>query len=217
MAEPSAPDGVSIPRATPLPDDVADRLDAKERMVVTAARLFQREGYHATGIKRVAAEARAPRGSIYHHFPGGKEDLGVLAIRAAGAELTRAIRVAAERSTGPGDVVRRIGRALARWLEASDYLEGCPVATVALETTPRSAPLTEACRDAYRAWIDQVVELLRARGVAEEVAGPLATTTIAALEGALLLCRTEQSTAPMRQVSESIADLVADAVGRASS
>lgn len=216
MPPPAVPSGdlpdVRVPRATPLADDVAEGLDAKQRMVVTAARLFQRQGYHATGLKQVVSEARAPRGSIYHHFPGGKEDLGVLAVEAAATEMTRAIRAAAARADGPGALVRALGVSLARWLETSDYLEGCPVSTVTLETAPVSAPLTRAVRDAYRSWVAQVVDLLRERGVAPHVADALGTTVVAGIEGALLLCRAEESTKPLALVADQLAAMVDRAV-----
>lgn len=202
----------TIPTAAPLSDEQAAALDSKQRMVVTTAKLLQRQGYHATGLKQVVEEARAPRGSIYHHFPGGKDELAAQALRVAAAELTRAIDRARTRSDGPGDLVRRLGRSLGRWLTTSAFLEGCPVSTVTLEVAPRSPELTAACRDAYAEWVGLVAQDLTTHGVTEEAARDLATTVVAGIEGALLLARAEQSTAPLERVTEQLAGMLERAV-----
>lgn len=197
-----------IPTGAPLPPELVDRYSAKERMVLTAAKLFQRQGYNATGLKQVVTEAHAPRGSIYHHFPGGKEELGVQAVEIAARELTRAIQKAGESAMSPAEMLRRLGRAIGGWLEGSDYLEGCPVSTVTLETAPISPSLTEACNAAYVQWTEMFAEHLVRGGMAQPAASRLATTIVAAVEGALLLCRARTSTTPLDDVIEELVQTV---------
>lgn len=197
-----------IPTGAPLSDEQVAALGPKQRMVVTAAKLLQRQGYHATGLKQVVEEARAPRGSIYHHFPGGKDELAVQAVRVAAAELTRAIQRARTATDGPADLTRRLGRSLGHWLTESSFLEGCPVSTVTLEVAPRSPELTAACRDAYADWIRLVAQDLVEHGFEEQDAHDLGTTVVAGVEGALLLARAEQSTAPLQRVVERLATML---------
>lgn len=202
-----------IPAAAPLDEATAERLDAKQRMVVTTAKLLQRQGYHATGLQQVVTEARAPRGSIYHHFPGGKEELAVQAVGVAAAELTRAIERAAERCDRAAELVSGLGAALARWLTGSAFHEGCPVSTVVLETAPSSPQLSAACAAAYDQWIGLLQDRLVADGLGDDEARALATTVLAGIEGGLLLARAHGATAPLETVVAQLAALVDERTG----
>lgn len=187
------------------------RSDARARAVGTAARLFQRQGFHGTGLAQILEESGAPKGSFYFHFPGGKDELAVAAIDQASRDVEAVIRAAADRAgKDPASLVRKIGRALARWLEDSDYREGCPVTTVALETCPDSERLSAACGDAFQSWQRATEEGLRSCGLSAKRASSLATAYIAALEGAFVIARTERSTRPFRVVTRTFEDLVRD-------
>src|SRR5947199_4629130 len=107
--------------------------DTRDRIVDTTADLFRRQGYVATGIKQIVAEARAPFGSVYHFFPGGKEELGSEVIRRSGAQygLLGASFFGPDRDVV--DSVRDFFAGAAQDLAASDYEDACPIATVALE------------------------------------------------------------------------------------
>src|SRR5271157_4560372 len=111
---------------------------ARSDAIATAARLFHHQGYHGTGLAQVLAESGSPKGSFYFHFPGGKEQLAVEAVEASSAGVERLITRAAERAHDAADVVRRVGRAIARWLEESNFEEGCAVATLAAEAAGTS-------------------------------------------------------------------------------
>lgn len=204
-------DDPKIPSSAPLTPSAAEGLDPRQRMIVTTAKLLQRQGYHATGLKQVVEEAGAPRGSIYHHFPGGKDQLVVEALRVASTELTRAIADARRTEDSPAAIVERLGASLQRWLERSGFVEGCPVSTVTLEAAPRHPEITEACREAYDRWIGLFADALLMRGRTEHDARALATTVVAGLEGALLLSRAHRSTAPLSSTCAHLAALVADA------
>lgn len=208
----AAPGTHAVPTGRPLTAAQRARLSSRDRMVVTTARLLQRQGYHATGLQQVVDEASAPRGSIYHHFPGGKDELVALALGVAAAELTRLIEAARRRTDDPGDLVRRLGRSLERWLTSSDFAEGCPVSTVTLEVAPADPTLTAACRDAYAAWVDLLRRDLEDHGVAPTAAVALATTVLSGIEGALLLARAERSTRPLTLVTDQLATMVEAAV-----
>lgn len=185
--------------------------DARARMVETASRLFQRQGYHRTGFRQIIETSGAPRGSIYHHFPGGKEEVAVQAVALSGSRIRQAIEQAAATSDTSGKMVRRVATAMAGWLERSGFRDGCPVATVALECAPESEVITDACRDAFRSWQRSFAEVLQREGLPAGVAEHRACLVVACIEGALILSRAEGSTRPLLDVADELAALLAAA------
>jgi TetR/AcrR family transcriptional repressor of lmrAB and yxaGH operons len=180
-----------------MPRTTTARADA----IATAARLFHHQGYHGTGLAQVLAESGAPKGSFYFHFPGGKEQLAVDAVEASSAGVEALITNAAERAHDAPDVIRRAGRAIARWLEQSNFEEGCAVATLAAEAAGTSPALRQACENAYARWRRLFAAGLRQRGVGAAQARALATLTVAAIEGATLIARTERRADAMKTVT----------------
>jgi TetR/AcrR family transcriptional repressor of lmrAB and yxaGH operons len=179
--------------------------DAKTRMTATAARLFQRYGYHAVGFRRIVEESGAPRGSIYHHFPGGKEQLAVDAIELSGRALLRTVETVSVEGDDVTAVLEGLAERLAGWLESSAFEAGCPVATVALECAPGIDAITATCRDVFRSWVEVLRGRLVAEGWGEDEARDFATTIVSAVEGALLLARVERDATPVRRVLRDLA------------
>jgi TetR/AcrR family transcriptional repressor of lmrAB and yxaGH operons len=185
----------------------------RERMIATAMRLFRRDGYAATSWRRLVEEAGTPWGSAYHHFPGGKEELGVAAVRLGTEVVAATVRGAFERNDTTADAVhwwyRKAGEALA----GDDYRGGCPLATITLEMAHASATLTEACARAFADWHRLLVELLVARGHTPARADDLALAIVHNLEGALLLSRIRRSVEPLTAAAGHVATLLAPRAG----
>jgi len=176
-------------------------------MVAAAARLFRAQGYPATGWRQVAAEGDAPWGSQAHHFPGGKEQLAVEALARAGAGFERAIR-AAFTGAHPADAVQGWVRAAGGELSASGWRDGCPVATVTLETAHSSDVLAAACHGALGSWRAALAEALAGRGVPEPEADSLAALVLAGIEGALILARAQRAAEPLDTVGRELAQVL---------
>ena len=125
--------------------------------------LLRRQGYAATGLNEIVERSGAPRGSLYFHFPGGKEELALAAMERSGEALRRAIAavMAAPRGTAAG--VATLIDALADGLEASGYRDGCPIATVALETASGSEPLRAGAARIFDAWLAELRAAARRR------------------------------------------------------
>jgi len=185
--------------------------ETKDRIVTTSAELFRRQGYNATGIKQIVDEARAPFGSIYHFFPGGKEQLGAETIRWSGAMYGALVPAIFDPAPDVVTAVRTLFAGAAADLAASGYADACPIATVALEVASVSEPLREACADVFDGWLDSASERLTGAGIAAPRARELAIGMVAALEGAFVLARAQRSTEPLAVAGE----LMADAVQRA--
>jgi TetR/AcrR family transcriptional repressor of lmrAB and yxaGH operons len=189
---------------------VTPRSDTRVRMIETASSLLRRQGYAATGWRTVIEESGTPWGSQHHHFPQGKEQLAWEAVRLGGDQANAALADALAESATVGDGVRRYIELATRQLVASGYRDGCPVATVALEMTPASRRLTDACAGALGAWGDTLVIALREAGASDERAHELATLVVLSIEGALLLARVRRDPEPLTVASDVVGRLLDD-------
>ena len=175
----------------------ATKIPTRDRIVFTSAELFRRQGYAGTGLKQISAASGAPFGSIYHFFPGGKEELGATTLREGGRFFLALFGQYADEHP---DVIEALGEffdGAAETLVATDYADACPIATIALEVSSTSEPLREAAAEAFDSWLEALAALLEEAGIAKEEAAPLATAVLCALEGAFILCRTKRTTEPL--------------------
>ncbi|MDX3193050.1 TetR/AcrR family transcriptional regulator [Streptomyces sp. MN03-5084-2B] len=185
----------------------------KERIMAAGAELFRRNGYAGTGLKQIVAEANAPFGSLYHFFPGGKEQLGEEVIRTSGlayiALFDLFIAPAADLVSG----IEAFFAAGIATLEATDYVEGCPIATVALEVAATNEPLRKATADVFTAWIDAGTEKFARFGLPREAARTLTITAVNNLEGAFVLCRSLRDTEAMAVAGAATVDVARRLLG----
>ena len=183
----------------------------KQQMLDTAMTLFQRQGYHGTGLNQVLAESEAPRGSLYFHFPGGKEQLAAEAVAESGRQMCELIEAVLAQSDDPPAAVSAIIDSFVALLEESDFQRGCPVATVALEATVDSADVRSACDGAYGSWLRVLESRFADWGIPGDRAGELAAVALSMLEGALLLARVQQDVTVLRTVGGQLAALLESA------
>jgi TetR/AcrR family transcriptional repressor of lmrAB and yxaGH operons len=184
------------------------RTDSRRRMLDAAAELFRAQGYHATGLNQLVAQGGAPKGSMYFHFPGGKEQLAAEAMREAAGRVLEQLRAAAQGAPDAATAIALVIDALADELVATGFRSGCPLASVALDASARSEQIAAACGEGYRSWRDAIAALLCRHGVGEERAAALATVTLAAIEGGLLLARTDRDVRPLRQVRDHLVTVI---------
>jgi len=178
--------------------------DSKGKTLAAAVRLFRQQGFHGTALHDILAAGGSPRGSLYFHFPGGKEEIGETALTFAGEAVRQGIARAAEASDNAEAFLTRVARAMAADLEKSDYKEGCPIATTALETSAQSEVLGNATRSAFRKWEDEIKRGLERFGMASEDSEEVATIVLSQLEGALLLARTYRSGEPLQRAEQAL-------------
>jgi AcrR family transcriptional regulator len=193
---------MTAPAADPSPA-AAEKTPTRERILYATAELLRRQGYNGTGLKQVVAEADAPFGSLYHHFPGGKQELGEEVIGMAGAFFQSLVTAVYDAESTPEAAVRAVFTGAAETLAATDYEDACPIATVALEVASTDDRLRRATAAVFEQWVAALTERLGDRGKALAV--------IAALEGGFVLCRASRSTEPMLAAGEMAAGLVAGA------
>src|ERR1700736_4390508 len=185
-----------------------DRPDSKEKTILAAAMLLRRQGYNGTALSDILAAAGSPRGSLYFHFPNGKQEIAVAALTYAGDSVRQAIAGAAKTSKSADEFLIRIARGMAADLELSDFNEGCPIAPTALEMSGASEALTAAAGAAFRSWEQEIATGLQPFHFNAELAKLLATAALSQLEGALLLARTYRRLEPLQRAEEAIRALV---------
>lgn len=168
--------------------------DARSRMIASATLLIRERGASGTSIDDVLAHSGAPRGSVYHHFPGGRTQLLEEAVRFA-ADVSA--RVIGGEDDDPIASLERFSGIFRRTLEETDFRAGCPVAAVAVEAADDAPSVAAAVASAFARWHELLVAQLRARGVEAERAEELATLVVAGVEGGLLVARGRRSLEPL--------------------
>ncbi|MBL7493140.1 TetR/AcrR family transcriptional regulator [Frankia sp. AgB1.9] len=185
---------------------------SRQRIVAGAADMIRRRGLNATSIREVAKHAHTPLGSTYHYFPGGKPQLATEAVRFAGQTVTTMLR--AMLRAGPVD---GLGAFFDLWREIltdTDFQAGCPVLAVSIEEPTDDArfAVLAAAADVFGAWEEQLAESLRQHGADPAAAESLATLVIAAIEGAVAMCRAQRSTQTLDRVAAQVETLIRAAV-----
>ena len=180
--------------------------ESRASMVRSAAALIASRGVTATSLSDVLTHSGAPRGSIYHHFPDGKKQLTEEAIRWTSERV-----LAHQRASGGGTPSEVLGSFIDLWravVRSSGGSSGCVVAGVAIDTIAGDAGLAEVIRATFASWVDLLREQLEAAGVPAGRAGSIALATLAAMEGALILCRAQGNGDPLDTVAEELMRLL---------
>jgi len=182
----------------------------RERMVFSAAQLIRRDGVSATGMREVAAHAGAPRGSLQHYFPGGKEQLVNEAVdwagRYAGKRIARFLAELPEPT--PSGLFAAMVRQWTEEFRTIGYASGCPVAAAAVDCAESTGSTRSAAAAAFARWSRPLSEALTDLGVPPDRSEPLATLMISSLEGALLIARTERDVRALTAVSRELGPLL---------
>jgi AcrR family transcriptional regulator len=180
----------------------------RERIVDASAELFRSQGYAATGVKQIVSAAQAPFGSLYHFFPGGKEQLGAEAIRVSGGIYEQLIPAVFDPAPDVVTGVRDFFAGAAAHLRDTGYADACPIATVALEVSSSSETMREACAEVFESWIAAGARRFEAAGAESARARELTIAMLAALEGAFVLARALRTTEPLEIAGEISASAV---------
>lgn len=178
--------------------------DPKAAMIEAATTLFRRRGYEGVGVAELLAVSGAPRGSLYFHFPGGKEQIAIEAVTRAGVAVRDGIRA---RGAITGSVEDYIDTAFDGWaqnLEASDYENGCIIALVGLEAASASPALKKAADDAFTSWEVELQDMATSKGLDAGRGARFATAFICAVEGSIMMARTRNAYAPLMAAKESM-------------
>lgn len=173
-------------------------------MVRSAALLLREEGVRGTSFPKVLEHADAPRGSLGHHFPGGKREMVADAVRWSGGFVTRAMDAAQKDGATAAEIVRHVVAFYRDALVPTDFRAGCPVGAVAQEAFD-DAVLREVVAETIGDWRRALRSALRRDGFDAGEAEELADLAISSVEGALMLCRVDRSTTALDRVADVLA------------
>lgn len=170
----------------------------RDRLIAAMLHALSTRGLHGVGLNELLAEAKAPKGVLYHHFPGGKTELAVAAIDYVVLRITQRLTFLFNRH---GDLAHALDAWLTdaqKMLHVSGYEAGCPLATVALESTSEDKAIREAIAKGFDAIRDTLKDALTTNGLDLERADSLASLIISAYEGGLIQARVAESKKPFQ-------------------
>ncbi|MGH1421456.1 MAG: TetR/AcrR family transcriptional regulator [Hyphomonas sp.] len=176
-----------------------------EAILTSAVKLFRQQGYAGTGLSEILKESGAPKGSLYHYFPGGKVEIGEAAIKRAGETVSDTFRHLAGQAESTAEMLSCYFDLMAGWMAESGFRDGSPITTIILETVPEEGRIQSAGRDVIAEWTG----ILTAKGVSDglsaERAERLARLSLFVLDGALVQCRLTEDAGPLREAADELA------------
>jgi AcrR family transcriptional regulator len=195
---------------------MASRATTRERLVTATAELFRRHGYTGTGMKDVITAAGATFGSLYHWFPDGKDQLAEEVVRTSGRAYFDLFVLIHDEAPDTVTAIEQFFAGAADVLAETDYVDACPIATIALEVASTNERLRLATQEVFDLWIDGATERFRAAGLPKRRAREVTLQVLSLLEGAFMFSRAARSTEPMRAAGTAAASLVERALGEPS-
>lgn len=183
-------------------------MSTRDQFIETTSRLLEAQGYHATGLNQIINDSGAPKGSLYYHFPDGKEGLAAAAVERTGAIVAQRVKGGLTGTNDASSAIRSFIQVIAQNIEESGFTAGGPLTIVAMETATSSERLNQTCRAAYQQIQDEFATKLLASGFTRRRATQLALFITATIEGGIMLSRTMHSGDPLRRVADEVGRLL---------
>lgn len=187
---------------------MSNKETSREKILEAATLLFHLKGYHATGLSQILKESGAPKGSLYYHFPNGKEQLAIEAINCSAKTISAGIKENLATYDDPVKAFQyHIGNIADRFIDIerkTHQFKNVPLGLLAMETVFVNENLRQACEDTFKTWEKLYYDKLRASGFSEERATLISETISALIEGGVTLCFTKKSSEPLHHVNKII-------------
>ena len=183
--------------------------DTRGHIVLAATELFRRQGLNGTSIKQITAAAGATTGSLYHLFPDGKDQLAAEVIETSGAAYQELFEMIADAAADPVDAVHDFFEGAAQVLEDTDFIDPCPIGTIAREVASTNETLRQSTTRVFDSWIAAAACRFERAGLPDAHAAELATCVVAAIEGGFVVARAARDATALRVVGRHMTRLVA--------
>lgn len=177
--------------------------DTREKILKTASSLFQKQGYNATGLNQIIKESGAPKGSLYYHFPNGKEELALESIKLVNGFIKKNLVLGLSQIEDPSLGIQLLLKEIAKGIlgDKQFYLS---VSLLSLETCETNETLRKACEEAIDSWIGIFSDKLIDSGFGEDRANKYAITIQLMIEGAITMSLVKKDTTPLLIVADQI-------------
>jgi TetR/AcrR family transcriptional regulator, lmrAB and yxaGH operons repressor len=182
---------------------------AREDMLGAAVELFRARGYEGVGVAELLEKSGAPRGSLYFHFPGGKQQIGAEVVARVGTEVAGRFRDLHESGVDLNTFIERVFKTTAKECKERGYTASCPMAAIATGFGSSDEKLSVAIREAFNSWEAEMRVAAHARGLSEENAALFASAFLTAMEGAFIVSKAQSSSAPHKNACRAIQALAA--------
>lgn len=185
---------------------------ARTNLIDAAIDLFRNRGYAGVGVAELLEASGAPRGSLYFHFPGGKEQVGVEAVERVGGAVSQQFRDLNESGVDLNTFIDRVFKATAYGVKSRDYKGSCPIAAIAAEMSNENPKLSAAVRTVFSSWESEIAAAMVARGMSAENSVDFASAMLSSIEGAMVISKAKESTAPHVNAARAMKALAATMV-----
>ncbi len=183
--------------------------NAREQILQTTCDLMEKQGYHGTGLNEIVKESGAPKGSLYHYFPEGKEQITSEAVLQSGRVTAERIQNGLKGNSNAAKAIHDFILNIANQVASSGFAAGSPLTAVAMETATQSERINSACREAYTLLETAFKEKLLESGFTKRQAEELGTFITAAIEGGIILSRTAHNVDPLLVVAKQLRTVIA--------
>lgn len=195
-------------RALSINSESDTPLSTRDRLIAAMLNALRRKGYHGVGLSELLTEAAAPKGVLYHHFPGGKSELAMAAIQTVVSQMTSGLQKLLTRHANPADALQGWMVSAQKLLVGSGFEQGCPLASIALESTPDDTAIRAALAEGFSSIRTHLADALQAAGITPARSANLAALMVSAYEGALLQARVAGQVQAMQNTTEALVDLI---------
>ncbi|SEW16134.1 TetR/AcrR family transcriptional regulator [[Clostridium] fimetarium] len=185
-----------------------NKINTKENLIETAAKLFETKGYYATGLNEILAESGAPKGSLYYHFPKGKEQLALAAIYSEGEKIKSKVLVSLQNIENPVEAIVSIIEIIATAIDSDQKTKDMTISLIALETYLTSDVLRNACLEIYTSLENIYAEKLIKSGIDKDNAYKLGCVISEMIEGGITYSLVKKNGNPLRLIAEQIPRLL---------
>lgn len=183
-------------------------MDTKSLIVDVATKLFQQKGYIGVGLNEILKACNISKGSLYHHFPNGKEELLITCLQSLNEAITKDIEEIFERYSNTHEAVSAMIEKLIVNFETEGTITGYTFSSIVSEMASLSEPIRNACAQLYQKMQDIYFHKLAADGFSKDTAYSIALMMTASIEGGMMLCLTQKATEPLRVISKTITHLL---------
>ena len=187
---------------------MSNKLNTKDKFIETASRLFEIKGYNATGLNEILAESGAPKGSLYYHFPKGKEQLALESINLAGEKIKNKIKDSLDKIENPVEAIIYNIENIATIIDNEQKTKDISISLIALETYLTSEILRKACEEIFNSLENIYAEKLISVGMNEDKSYELGCVIAAMIEGGITLSLTKKNGNSLRLIAKQIPNLI---------